>query len=141
MQRLMSKFLNRESEGWQCARDDLFNRMVNNLQANKQKLKQDKTTRSTHDEEVLSADKLVEYENMAIRDPLTGVYNIRYIAHKLVKEVQRGKRYKRPFSLMLISLANLDQLRKIYGDLATEDILRAAANLISTCIRDVDIVG
>jgi diguanylate cyclase (GGDEF)-like protein len=138
---LMSKFLNRESEGWQCARDDIFNRMVNNLQANKQKVRQDKSARSSYEEENLSADKLQEYENIATRDPLTGVYNTRYIAHKLVKEVQRGKRYKRPFSLMLISLANFLQLKKVYGDLAVDDIVKACADLVRACIRDVDILG
>ena len=67
----MSKFLDRQSEGWKCARDDLFNRMVNNLQTNKQKLKHENLGRSSFEEEKLSAAKLQEYENMATRDSTT----------------------------------------------------------------------
>lgn len=137
----MSKFLNRESEGWNCARDDLFNRMVTNLQANKQKLRQDKSSRTTFEEEKLSASKLQEYENMATRDELTGVYNARYIAHKLVKEVKRCKRYKRPFSIMLISLDHLAHFQQSYGQAALPEFIRTRAHLINTSVREVDIVG
>jgi diguanylate cyclase (GGDEF)-like protein len=137
----MSRFLNRNSEGWGCARDDLFDRMVSNLHANKQKKKIDKSARNGYEEENLTADKLLEYEIIATRDTLTGTFNTRYMAHKLVKEVQRGKRYKRPFSLMLISLANLEQLKKTYGELVSDEIIKSAVKLLSACIREVDILG
>jgi diguanylate cyclase (GGDEF)-like protein len=137
----MSKFLDRESEGWGCARDDIFNRMVNKLQKDTEKARQDKFSRSNHEEEQLSPDKLQEYENIATRDELTGLYNIRYVARKLVKEVQRCQRYKRPFSLMLVSLANFEQLKRTQGELATDEIIKAGATLISSCVREVDIVG
>jgi len=137
----MGKFLDRESEGWGCARDDIFNRMVNKLQKDTEKLRQGKFARSSHEEEQLSPDRLQEYENIATRDELTGLYNTRYIARKLVKEVQRCQRYKRPFSLMLISLANFEQLKRTHGELAIDEILKAGATLIRTCVREVDIVG
>ena len=137
----MSKFLNRDSEGWNCARDDLFNRMVTNLQVNKQKLQQDKFSRTVFEDERLTAGKLQEYENIATRDELTGVYNARYMAHKLVKEVKRCKRYKRPFSLMLISLDHVAGFQQSYGVSALPEFIKTRAHLISTGVRDVDIVG
>ena len=139
--KFMSKFLNRESEGWQCARDDLFNRMVVNLQVSKQKVQHEKFSRSTHDDQNPSTAKLKEYEDIATRDNLTGVYNVRYLVHKLVKEVQRSKRYKRPFSLMLISIDELEHLKKTYGDLTTQQIVKFGAKIISSLVREVDIVG
>ncbi len=137
----MSKFLDRQSEGWQCARDTMFNRMVSNLQVTKQKYKQAKSSRGGYGEETFSEERLQEYENVAIRDQLTGVYNSRFFANRLVREVKRSKRYKRPFSLMLVYLDNLLPLQEQLGEQIAQTILTETAAIVMSSVRNVDLVA
>jgi diguanylate cyclase (GGDEF)-like protein len=136
----MSKFLSRQSEGWQCARDTAFNRLVSNVQANKLKYKNVKNATADLRDEIISEEAFKEYEKASVRDELTGLYNARYFSQKLAKELKRAKRYKRPFSLMLVSLDKLCQLQKLYGDLLTAQILQQEAAAISSSVREVDTV-
>src|SRR5580698_4751692 len=133
----MSKFLDRQSEGWHCARDTMFNRMVSNLQVSKLRYKQAKSSRLNYSEETLSEAKLQEYEDVTIRDQLTAVYNSRFFARRLIREVKRSKRYKRPFSLMLIYLDNLPALQEQFGELVAQNILRETADIVCSSIRNV----
>jgi len=136
----MSKFLSRNSEGWSCARDTAFNRLVLDVQANKLRYRQLKNTTGDLREELLSEETFRKYEKATIRDHMTGLYNRHYFLQKLAIELKRAKRYKRPFSLMLISLDKFSQLQKLYGDLLTNQILQQEAKSISSAIREVDLV-
>jgi diguanylate cyclase (GGDEF)-like protein len=136
----MSKFLDRQSEGWQCARDTMFNRMVSNLQVSKQKYRLAKSSRTSFTEETLSEEKLQQYEETTTKDETTGVYNSRFFATRLIREVKRSKRYKRPFSLMLVYLDNLLPMKKL-GELNTKNILSETADLVKTSVRNVDLVA
>jgi diguanylate cyclase (GGDEF)-like protein len=136
----MSKFLNRYNEGWQCGRDTAFDRLVSNVQANKPRYKRLKTSGTESREEVITEETFKQYETATIRDELTGLYNAHYFSQKLAKEVKRAKRYKRPFSLMLISMDRLAQLQKLYGNLLTCQILQQEGDAIAACVREVDMV-
>jgi len=136
----MSKFLHRHSEGWQCARDTAFNRMVSDVQANKHKTRRPKNTNADLIDETLSEEKFRQYEAAAARDELTGLYNAHFFTQKLAKELKRAKRYKRPFSLMIISMDRLAQLQKLYGNLLTCQILQQQAKTIRASVREVDTV-
>ncbi len=136
----MSKFLSRHSEGWQCARDTAFNRLVSDVQANKSKYKKLKNTSGDLRDEMISEEAFKQYESATVRDELTGLYNARYFAQKLAKELKRAKRYKRPFSLMLISLDKLDHLQKLYGNLVSCQMLQQEAKVMSSSVREVDTV-
>jgi diguanylate cyclase (GGDEF)-like protein len=137
---LMSKFLSRSSEGWNCARDTAFNRLVSNVQANKLKYRKLQNTTIDMREELLSEETFKQYEAATIRDELTGLYNSHHFTQKLAKELKRAKRYKRPFSLMLVSMDKLPQLQKLYGNLLTNQILQQEAKSIISSVREVDLV-
>jgi diguanylate cyclase (GGDEF)-like protein len=135
----MSKFLNRHSEGWQCAQDTVFNRLVSDVQANKLKYKQVKASSADFTEEILVEDKFKLYESKLIKDELTGLFNTHYFSEKLPKELQRCKRYKRPFSLMFVSIDRLSQLQKLYGNLLLCQVLQQEAQTLIGSIREVDL--
>ena len=76
----------------------------------------------------------------AMRDPLTGLYNRRYMDEALEKEFARAKREKYLVTLILL---DLDYLKKFNdsGGHATGDIaLRRLAGLLATSTRTEDIV-
>ncbi len=135
----MSKFLHRYSEGWQFARDTVFNRLASDIHASVAKRKMMKNTVDELPENILSDEKFKQYENALIRDQLTGFYNTKFFSQKLGKELVRGKRYKRPFSLMLVSIDRLGQLQKLYGDALAYQILQQEAKTIASLIRATDI--
>lgn len=134
----MSKFLDNSSEGWQCARDTLFTRMVTQLQTSKRKYKQAKSLASSDTHQSIAAEKIQEYENIAIRDELTGLYNPHFIANKFVKELKRCKRYKRPFSFMLIAFDHIDNIKREYGENGAENIFKVSATAVMSSLREVD---
>jgi len=134
----MSKFLSRHSEGWQCARDTAFNRLVSDVQANKVKYKKVRNASGELVEETLSEDKFKQYENSVARDELTGLYNTYFFTQKFTRELKRAIRYKRPFSLMLVSMDRMGQLQKLYGNLLTCQILQQEARTLRSSVREVD---
>src|SRR5215469_17686975 len=80
-----------------------------------------------------------ELEMLAVYDKLTGLYNSRSFKKKLHYELKRAKRYKRPLSLLLISMDRMDEIRRQYGLMAQEEVMRAAAEILKQAIRDVDV--
>ncbi len=134
----MSKFLSRHSEGWQCARDTVFNRLVSDVQANKFKYKKVKSVNGDLIEETLSDERFKQYESAVIRDELTGLFNTHFFTQKLAKELKRSKRYKRPFSVILVSMDKMQQLQKLYGNQLTCQILQQEANILTSSVREVD---
>jgi diguanylate cyclase (GGDEF)-like protein len=79
-----------------------------------------------------------QIERQAVTDPMTGLYNRRYFAEQLSKEIDRHQRFGHPFSYIIV---DLDYLKKIndnlghqYGDAAIKHI----ANVVKSSVRDVD---
>jgi diguanylate cyclase (GGDEF)-like protein len=81
---------------------------------------------------------LLEREN--ITDPLTGVYNRRYLAQRLEEEVARAKRYAHPLSLLLVDVDYFKRINDNYGHQAGDEVLRHLGELIMNAVREVDIV-
>lgn len=80
-------------------------------------------------------------ENVVLNDTLTTVVNSRTLLRELRKEMSRANRYERPASVCMISLDGLGDLSKQYGALAGDQLLRAVADVLRRCVRDVDIIG
>ncbi len=77
----------------------------------------------------------------SVSDDLTGLHNIRYFLVLAEHEFIRAQRYKRPLTLVMLSLDNLEGINEIYG----EDIVDKALNIVEDyCrknVRFVDIFG
>ncbi|CAM6000549.1 unnamed protein product [Sphagnum balticum] len=139
----MSNFTRTPGEKREFIRESMFTRKVFEIRISRQKFKDakqkanwDRTRQSELPEE-----KLAEYERRTLYDGLTGIFNPRTFIKKLEYELKRAKRYKRPLSLILISLDGLDRLGEIHGALVIDDILKSSADIVKSSIRDVDIAA
>jgi diguanylate cyclase (GGDEF)-like protein len=73
------------------------------------------------------------------RDPLTGLYNRRYMEESLERELRRAVRNQRTLGIILIDLDRFKQFNDTFGHAAGDALLRALGNLLQTCIRGEDI--
>lgn len=74
----------------------------------------------------------------AIRDPLTGVFNRRYLDETLRRELAQAARGGFPLSLVLIDLDRLKDLNDTHGHAAGDQVLRAVAEAIGRSVRAGD---
>lgn len=74
-------------------------------------------------------------------DGLTGVFNRHYWQQQLGYEIQRAQRYQHPLSLLLFDLDKFKDLNDQYGHLGGDFVLIELSKLISTLLRDTDLLG
>ncbi|MCI2425913.1 diguanylate cyclase [Candidatus Acetothermia bacterium] len=79
-----------------------------------------------------------ELREQAIRDPLTGLYNRRYLDDVLEKEISRARRYNRDFALVMIDLDNFKKVNDYYGHQRGDQVLKEIAALIQADLRESD---
>ncbi len=89
----------------------------------------------------LTSAKTEDLERLALLDSLTELYNSRTFLKELKDEIKRGKRYKRPVSLAMISIDGFKEIHRQYGALTGDAVLKVVANVLRTSIRDVDIAA
>jgi diguanylate cyclase (GGDEF)-like protein len=75
----------------------------------------------------------------AIRDPLTGLFNRRYMEESLERELRRAIRNQRPLGIIMLDLDHFKQLNDRSGHEAGDTILRELSNCIQTLTRDYDL--
>ena len=76
----------------------------------------------------------------AIRDPLTGVFNRRYLSATLERELARAKREEYPISLVMIDIDNFKKVNDHFGHQAGDMVLQMLAQHINERTRASDIV-
>ena len=81
---------------------------------------------------------LLEVEN--ITDPLTKVYNRRYLDRRLDEEVARSKRYSLELSVFMLDIDHFKRVNDSYGHQAGDVTLIALGKLIKADLRDLDMV-
>jgi len=82
-----------------------------------------------------------EIKTLAITDGLTGLYNHRFFRTKLEEEVERGRRYGHPFSLIMIDVDNFKTYNDLNGHLAGDSVLRELGCLLKLNLRSSDSVA
>jgi len=78
---------------------------------------------------------------LTMMDPLTQVYGYSYFHRRLSEEVERAQRLNECLSVMLVEIDNLREFRETNGWQATEQVLRNLVKLVSTSVRNIDVVG
>jgi diguanylate cyclase (GGDEF)-like protein len=77
-------------------------------------------------------------EEMAITDGLTGIPNYRFFIEKLEEEVKRSRRYKTPFSLIILDLDNFKEINDNYGHRHGDFVLQEVAVRLQQGLRETD---
>ena len=78
--------------------------------------------------------------NQSIRDPLTGLYNRRYMDESLQQEMFRASRKKRSVGAILIDLDHFKRTNDMFGHEAGDTLLREVGKLLQQQSRKEDIV-
>jgi diguanylate cyclase (GGDEF)-like protein len=73
-----------------------------------------------------------------LRDDLTDAFNRRYLDQYLVEELERARRYERPFSILFFDLDYLKQVNDRYGHLCGSKVLIELVALIKSLLRRSD---
>ena len=93
-------------------------------------------------DQVFAVDKVEtlaqEVYKMALLDPLTGLFNRRYIEQRLEDEIKRSERHGRPLSVILFDLDEFKQVNDTYGHGAGDAMLKAFADRLSKATRGSD---
>jgi diguanylate cyclase (GGDEF)-like protein len=85
--------------------------------------------------------KIYSLERQALRDPLTGVYNRRFLLEALQKEVARCCRYAAPIGLLFVDVDAFKPLNDRWGHLVGDQILRRVAETLQGVLRSSDILA
>jgi diguanylate cyclase (GGDEF)-like protein len=73
------------------------------------------------------------------RDPLTHLYNRRYLLEALEREIARSARSKKPVSLLVIDIDHFKRYNDTYGHDAGDQVLREFGAVLKQAIRESDI--
>jgi diguanylate cyclase (GGDEF)-like protein len=75
----------------------------------------------------------------AVRDPLTGLYNRRYMQEFLDRELHSARRKHRPLAVMMLDLDHFKRYNDNYGHSAGDQALAAVGETLSRCVRAEDV--
>ncbi|MEC0232654.1 diguanylate cyclase [Paenibacillus alba] len=81
------------------------------------------------------------FEQLAFRDPLTGVFNRRYFDLQIGMELQRIERYPAPISLVFIDIDFFKKINDTYGHHVGDIVLQGLAHLLQTNLRSTDLLA
>jgi diguanylate cyclase (GGDEF)-like protein len=81
------------------------------------------------------------FERMALHDGLTGLLNRRALDERLVQEYERARRHGHPWAVALLDLDNFKGINDTHGHLVGDEVLKVAAQLCRTAVREVDSVA
>ncbi len=83
--------------------------------------------------------RFVKARELAFVDDLTGLFNQRYLATALDREIAQSKRQRHPFSVLFLDIDHFKKVNDQYGHVIGSKILGQLGNLIKTNIRGSDI--
>jgi len=86
-----------------------------------------------------NAIRLQRAEELSVTDDLTSLYNARYLAQVLRREVKRALRSNRPLSLLFIDLDGFKMINDTHGHLFGSRALIEAADVIRGSARETDV--
>jgi len=84
---------------------------------------------------------LAERRQEALIDPLTQVWNRRYIMRRLEEESSRIARSGGRGAVVLVDLGDFKSINDRFGHVAGDEVLRKTASLMSSNLRTCDMIG
>lgn len=87
-----------------------------------------------------NAQKYSEAKEMAFIDPLTGLYNSKYLEAALDKEIKRADRLLTPVTILFLDLDNFKKINDLNDHLVGSKALVETGKILNKCVREVDTV-
>lgn len=84
---------------------------------------------------------LLELQNLARRDGLTGLWNRRFFLELGDREMARARRERRPLTVIYFDVDHFKNINDTHGHEAGDKVLRELAIIGSSHLREVDIFG
>lgn len=75
---------------------------------------------------------------LAVTDPLTGLWNRRRMSEILAREFERQKRFGRPFSLLIVDVDDFKQINDQHGHPQGDAVLQEVGQLLTAETRAID---
>jgi diguanylate cyclase (GGDEF)-like protein len=80
-----------------------------------------------------------ELRHLAIRDPLTGLYNRRYMEESLVREIHRARRRSTSLGILMLDIDHFKNFNDAHGHESGDLLLKMLGNFLKDSIRSDDI--
>jgi len=80
-------------------------------------------------------------EHETFTDPLTGVFNRRFMEKRLVEEVSKARRYEFELAVLMLDLDHFKQINDLYGHQAGDQLLKEIGDLVGFELRDSDVLA
>jgi diguanylate cyclase (GGDEF)-like protein len=80
-----------------------------------------------------------EAQRLSLTDPLTGLWNYRYLRESLRREVERASRFGRMLAVLVLDLDHFKEVNDVYGHAAGDAVLGEFARRIRIGLREVDV--
>lgn len=115
---------------------DVINRMASALQHERENLERAVAERTRE-----LQDANARLERLAVTDGLTGVFNHRRFQEQLQAELLRAERHKRPMGVLMIDVDFFKKVNDAMGHPAGDELLRRLAQVLSTDLRQTDMIA
>ena len=79
-----------------------------------------------------------EAQRLSTTDPLTGLWNFRYLSMSLAREIERSTRFDRPLAVLMLDLDHFKLVNDVHGHQRGDTVLRELASRVQEQIREVD---
>jgi diguanylate cyclase (GGDEF)-like protein len=112
------------------------NRLLNNLE-------KEVHSRTSQLDSLLDETRRMEqhYQELAMIDDLTGIYNRRFFFLEAKRVLGRAVRHFHPFSLLVIDLDRFKQVNDTYGHAVGDMVLQDAAAAVRGILRETDVLA
>jgi two-component system cell cycle response regulator len=80
-----------------------------------------------------------EAQRLSLTDPLTGLWNYRYLRESMRREVERASRFGRMLTVLVLDLDHFKDVNDRYGHAAGDAVLAEFARRVRVGLREVDL--
>lgn len=81
------------------------------------------------------------WRDLALIDPLTGLYNRRFAERRLKAEIARAQRKGYPLTLVLFDLNDFKKINDRFGHSAGDQVLKEFADRLAGAVREADVAA
>jgi diguanylate cyclase (GGDEF)-like protein len=85
------------------------------------------------------AESAAQLRDLSVRDPLTGLFNRRYLEETLEREVSRASRAGTPLTVLMLDIDHFKSYNDSYGHSVGDELLRQVGAVLRNATRGSDL--